>query len=96
MQKSEIHSEYYCESITIRDTKLAIVIGKDNKGSKSITNDIENVARANNVDTVVYKDSLETWSYWDAKNGFLSLTINGTTPTNAAQAIDFAIEKEIL
>ena len=96
MQKGEIHSEYYCESIIIRDTKLAIVIDKDSKGSKSVTNDIENIAQDNDIDTIIYRDSMGIWSYWDNKNGFISLAINGITPASAAQAIDFAIEKEIL
>lgn len=68
-------------SIIEYSRRQCIVITDLNRGSKSVTNDIENVVagieQKENIKAddhlVVYRDSDGSWNGWDRKTGFIPL-----------------------
>ncbi|MBD3822968.1 MAG: hypothetical protein IE916_00470 [Epsilonproteobacteria bacterium] len=55
-----------------------------------ITNDIEEVSKDLDIDKIIYKDSMDLWSYWSRETSYRSLAKNGEEPKELEIAIEVA------
>ena len=54
-------------------SRVGVVIDNNRPDRMSVTNDIENISIALNVDRIIYLDSEKVWTYWDRHKGYLPL-----------------------
>ena len=82
-------SNYYCDVQEINNKKVGLVIDRD-IGGASVTNSIEKVAKENDVEYIIYRDTLGNYDYWSVKDGFKSLALNGIPTKDLDDAISIA------
>lgn len=76
-----------------------IVIDNDLEGSRSVTNDIDEIHIELNkkfenddapIDNIIYRDSMGVWDLWNKSKGFISLSLHGKSNRNMDTAIEYA------
>ena len=77
----------------IGSCRVAVVVDLD-KGGRSVTNAIDDIADVLGVDHIVYCDSMGQWDYWDRKRGFLPLAVvpEGKKDPIPCPTMDLALE----
>lgn len=84
------NSNYTYRIIKIAGHKVALVIDNNKEGYRSVTNDIDFIALKLGVDKIIYRDSLESWDYWDSDIGFMTLAVNGVPTRDCDVALEVA------
>jgi len=75
----------------INDQKVAIVVDLNIPGTRSVANDLGNIADKLDVKKIIYRDSMRRWDYYDIYVGFRVLD-----EYNQNEAIEKAIARGLL
>ena len=81
--------------------KMGIVVDLNTPNSRSVTNDVYNIAEHLGVEHLVYRDSCGEWTYWGREKGFATLYVKiegkgePVPPTSMDMAIEIAIARYV-
>jgi len=83
---------YSQEIKMLNDKKVAIIIDND-AGGRTVTNDIDNIAKQLNVNYIIYQDTMHIWDFWSKDRGFATLALSGEATRDKDTAIAVAMRR---